>query len=55
MCGDVWTGYKVFKKKVLEGISLEASRFEMELELTMKVAQKKMAGDGSTDFLHTQK
>ena len=38
---DVWTGYKVFKKKVLEGISLEASRFETELELTMKVAQKK--------------
>lgn len=36
---DVWTGYKVFKKEVLESISLEESRFEMELELTVKVAQ----------------
>jgi glycosyltransferase involved in cell wall biosynthesis len=38
---DVWTGYKVFKKEVLEDISLEESRFEMELELTVKVAQRK--------------
>jgi glycosyltransferase involved in cell wall biosynthesis len=38
---DVWTGYKVFKKEVLEDISLEESRFEMELELTVKVAQGK--------------
>ena len=38
---DVWTGYKVFKKEVLEDISLEESGFEMELELTIKVAQKK--------------
>lgn len=37
---DVWTGYKVFKKEVLEDISLEESRFEMELELTMKIAQR---------------
>jgi len=38
---DVWTGYKVFKKEVLEDIFLVESRFEMELELTIKVAQKK--------------
>jgi hypothetical protein len=38
---DVWTGYKVFKKEVLEDISLVESRFEMELELTVKVAQRK--------------
>lgn len=38
---DVWTGYKVFRKKVLESIFLEESRFEMELELTIKVAQQK--------------
>jgi len=38
---DVWTGYKVFKKEVLEDITLEESRFEMELELTIKVVQKK--------------
>ena len=37
---DVWTGYKVFKKDVLEDISLEESRFEMELELTVKIAQR---------------
>lgn len=37
---DVWTGYKVFKKEVLEDISLEESRFEMELELTLKIAQR---------------
>lgn len=37
---DVWTGYKVFKKEVLEDISLEESRFEMELELTVKIAQR---------------
>lgn len=37
---DVWTGYKVFKKEVLEDISLKESGFEMELELTVKVAQK---------------
>ena len=38
---DVWTGYKVFKREVLEDISLEESRFEMELELTLKVVQRK--------------
>ncbi len=38
---DVWTGYKVFKKEVLEGISLKESRFEMELELTLKIAHQK--------------
>ena len=38
---DVWTGYKVFKKEVLDDIVLEESGFEMELELTVKVAQRK--------------
>ena len=38
---DVWTGYKVFKKDVLHDIVLTESRFQMELELTMKVAQRK--------------
>jgi glycosyltransferase involved in cell wall biosynthesis len=38
---DVWTGYKVFKKEVLEDISLEESGFEMELELTVQVARRK--------------
>ncbi len=38
---DVWTGYKVFKKEVLNDIVLNESRFEMELELTIKVAQRR--------------
>jgi len=38
---DVWTGYKVFKKEVLEDIALQESGFEMELELTVQVAQRK--------------
>jgi glycosyltransferase involved in cell wall biosynthesis len=38
---DVWTGYKVFKKAVLEDLLLETSGFDMELELTVKVAQRK--------------
>jgi len=38
---DVWTGYKVFKREVLEGISLKESGFEMELELTLKIAHQK--------------
>ncbi len=37
---DVWTGYKVFKREVLTDISLEESGFDLELELTLKVAQK---------------
>ncbi len=37
---DVWTGYKVFKQEVLKDISLEEPGFELELELTLKVAQK---------------
>ncbi|MBA3967947.1 MAG: glycosyltransferase family 2 protein [Nitrospirales bacterium] len=37
---DVWTGYKVFKREVLQDISLEESGFELELELTLKVAQR---------------
>ncbi len=37
---DVWTGYKVFKQEVLNDISLKESGFELELELTLKVAQK---------------
>ena len=37
---DVWTGYKVFKQEVLSDILLEESGFELELELTLKVAQK---------------
>ncbi|GJL52878.1 MAG: glycosyl transferase [Nitrospirales bacterium] len=35
---DVWTGYKVFKRSVIQQIVLKESGFELELELTSKVA-----------------
>jgi len=40
---DIWTGYKVFKKGVVEEILpyLTAQRFEIEPELTARVAKKK--------------
>ena len=40
---DMWTGYKVFQKKVVKEIlpTLEAERFEIDPELTVKIAKKK--------------
>jgi len=38
---DVWTGYKVFHRKVLDGMVLQESGFELEIELTAKIAQRK--------------
>ncbi|MGD9850881.1 MAG: glycosyltransferase family 2 protein [Nitrospirales bacterium] len=38
---DVWTGYKVFHRKVLEGMPLQESGFELEIELTAKIAHGK--------------
>jgi len=38
---DVWTGYKVFHRKVLEGLILQESGFELEIELTVKIAHAK--------------
>ncbi len=35
---DVWTGYKVFKRSVIQQMVLNESGFELELELTSKVA-----------------
>lgn len=37
---DMETGYKVFKKKVLNEIKLRSNRFGFEPEFTMKVAKK---------------
>jgi glycosyltransferase involved in cell wall biosynthesis len=37
---DMETGYKVFKKEVLEDIQLKSNRFGFEPEFTMKVAKK---------------
>lgn len=34
---DMETGYKVFRKKVLDGIRITAKRFDVEPELTVKV------------------
>ncbi|MGB0909133.1 MAG: glycosyltransferase family 2 protein [Nitrospirales bacterium] len=36
---DVWTGYKVFKRSVIHAMTLNEAGFELELELTGKVAQ----------------
>ena len=38
---DMETGYKVFRRKILESITLECDRFGFEPEFTSKVAQKK--------------
>ncbi len=37
---DVWTGYKVFKRSVIEHMTLNEPGFELELELTSKIAKK---------------
>jgi len=38
---DMETGYKVFRRKILESITLKSNRFGFEPEFTSKVAQKK--------------
>ena len=38
---DMETGYKVFRREVIESISLKSNRFGFEPEFTMKVAQRK--------------
>lgn len=37
---DMETGYKVFKKEVLDGIELKARRFDFEPEITAKILKK---------------
>ena len=37
---DMETGYKVFKKEVIEGIKLRARRFDFEPEITAKILKK---------------
>lgn len=37
---DMETGYKVFRKKVIEGIAIHAKRFDFEPEFTAKVLKK---------------
>lgn len=37
---DMETGYKVFRKRVLDGITIHAKRFDVEPELTVKVLKK---------------
>jgi glycosyltransferase involved in cell wall biosynthesis len=40
---DMECGYKVFKKKILEGINLEENSFGFEPEITIKLAKKKVS------------
>lgn len=37
---DMETGYKVFRKKVIDGINLKANRFDFEPEITAKILKK---------------
>ena len=39
---DVETGYKAFKREVLENITLNEKTFTFEIEFTMKIAKKKI-------------
>lgn len=39
---DMETGYKVFKKKALEGLVLKENSFGIEPEITIKLAKKKL-------------
>ena len=39
---DMETGYKAFRREVIESISLKSNRFGFEPEFTMKVAQRKL-------------
>jgi glycosyltransferase involved in cell wall biosynthesis len=38
---DMETGYKVFRREILEGVKLRANRFEFEPEFTAKVLKRK--------------
>jgi len=39
---DMETGYKVFRKEVLEGVPLHAKRFDFEPEFTAKMLKRKV-------------
>jgi glycosyltransferase involved in cell wall biosynthesis len=38
---DMETGYKVFKKEIFDGITIESDRFGFEPEITAKIAKKR--------------
>ncbi len=42
MRSDMETGYKVFRREVLEGITLRSDRFGFEPEITAKIARRKV-------------
>ena len=39
---DMETGYKVFRRKVVEGMNLKSKRFEFEPEFTAKILKRKV-------------
>jgi len=39
---DMETGYKVFRREVLQGITLRANRFDFEPEFTAKILKQKV-------------
>lgn len=38
---DMETGYKVFKKEILDGITIKSNKFDFEAEITAKMLKKK--------------
>jgi glycosyltransferase involved in cell wall biosynthesis len=40
---DMETGYKVFRREVLQGIELQANRFDFEPEITAKILKRKVS------------
>ena len=48
---DMETGYKVFRREIIQDITIEENRFGFEAEITAKVAKKKCRLYESRDFL----
>jgi hypothetical protein len=38
---DVWTGYKVFRREIIEDITIKEDRFGFEPEITAKIAKRR--------------
>ena len=36
---DVWTGYKAFRREIIEDVTIKENRFGFEPEITAKIAQ----------------
>ncbi len=50
---DMETGYKVFRREVIEGMTIKARRFDFEPEFTAKVLKRQLPHLRSTDHLQS--